>query len=102
MNTEFIRLTFPPRWHYDLLRGLDYFRAVDAPRDERLSDAVELLRARRLSDGRWPLDYEYRGKTYFRLETVGRASRWNTLRALRVLKWWDDANGASDLHSHHV
>jgi hypothetical protein len=89
----FTRLSFPPRWHYDILRGLDHFRAVDAPRDERLSDAIGLLREKRHRDGRWRLENRYRGKTYFKLERIHASSRWNTLRALRVLKWWDGSGG---------
>lgn len=84
-----IRFSFPPRWHYDILRALDYFQAVNAPRDARLSDAIDIVRATRLEDGRWPLQNEYKGKTYFRLERDGAPSRWNTLRAMRVLNWWD-------------
>ncbi len=95
MKSEFTRFTFPPRWHYDVLRALDHFRAVGAPRDPRLAEAVELVRGKRGSDGRWPLDHEYRGKVYFRLEPVGRPSRWNTLRALRVLRWWEGGGPAS-------
>jgi hypothetical protein len=79
---------FPPRWHYDILRALDYFRASNAPRDERLSEAIAIVRARAAPDGRWPLRYAYKGQTYFSLERVNAPSRWNTMRALRVLKWW--------------
>ena len=85
----FTRFSFPPRWHYDVLRALDYFQAVKSPRDQRLQEAVELVRDRRDADGRWRLDNAYRGKTYFEMERVGAPSRWNTLRALCVLKWWD-------------
>jgi hypothetical protein len=85
----FIRFSFPPRWHYDILRALDYFQAVSAPRDPRLADAIDIVRSTRGSDGRWSLDNSYKGKTYFQMEPVGAPSRWNTLRALRVLKWWD-------------
>jgi hypothetical protein len=85
----FLRLAFPPRWHYDILRALDHFQAVDAPRDPRLAEAIDILRDARREDGRWPLQHAYRGKTYFALERLGAPSRWNTLRALRVLKWWD-------------
>ena len=85
----FIRFSFPPRWHYDILRALDYFQAVRAPRDERLSDALDILHSSRMPDGRWTLQNRYRGKTYFELERLGAASRWNTLRALRVLNWWE-------------
>jgi hypothetical protein len=85
----FLRFSFPPRWHYDILRALDYFQSVNAPRDPRITDAIEIVRNARGEDGRWPLQNTYKGKTYFELERVGAASRWNTLRALRVLKWWD-------------
>jgi hypothetical protein len=85
----FLRLSFPPRWHYDILRALDYFQAVNAPRDKRLTDAIDIVKSSRDQDGRWPLQHVYPGKTYFELERKGAPSRWNTLRALRVLKWWD-------------
>lgn len=89
IRAEFLRLSFPPRWHYDILRACDYFRGVRAPRDRRLEEAIEILRGRRLPDGRWKLESRHRGKAYFELERVGAASRWNTLRAQRVLKWWE-------------
>jgi hypothetical protein len=85
----FIRFAFPPRWHYDILRALDYFQAVDAPRDGRLTEAIEIVKSSQQEDGRWPLQNVYKGKTYFELERLGAPSRWNTLRALRVLKWWN-------------
>ena len=87
-KSDFTRLSFPPRWHYDILRGLDHFQAVDAARDERLTDAIEVLEAKRRKDGRWILENRYRGRTYFKLERIRAASRWNTLRGLRVLAWW--------------
>jgi hypothetical protein len=95
IKPDFLRFTFPPRWHYDVLRALDYFQAVGAPRDNRLAEAIELVRRKRRKDGRWPLEHRYRGKTYFELERVGAPSRWNTLRALRVLKWWGDGGRAA-------
>src|SRR5262249_31926539 len=85
----FLRFSFPPRWHYDILRALDYFQAVQAPRDPRLAEAIDIVCSTRDDEGRWPLQNCYRGKTYFALERLGAPSRWNTLRALRVLKWWD-------------
>jgi hypothetical protein len=85
----FIRFSFPPRWHYDILRGLDYFQAVNAPRDDRLADAVDIVRKTQRPDGRWTLHNRYPGKTYFELERLAEPSRWNTLRALRVLQWWE-------------
>jgi hypothetical protein len=91
MKPEFTRFSFPPRWHYDVLRALDYFQSANAARDRRLAEAVELVRASQCEDGRWLLQHTYSGKTYFELERVGASSRWNTLRALRVLKWWDNS-----------
>lgn len=88
IKAAFLRLSFPPRWHYDILRALDHFQAVGAPRDDRLAEAIEIVRAARREDGRWPLQNRYKGKTFFELERLGQPSRWNTLRALRVLKWW--------------
>jgi hypothetical protein len=88
INPAWTRFSFPPRWHYDILRALDYFRVCDAPRDERLAEAVEIVRQRRRPDGRWILQNRYRGRVFFELEKVGAPSRWNTLRALRVLRWW--------------
>jgi hypothetical protein len=85
----FVLFSFPPRWHYDILRALDHFQAVNAPRDPRLADAIDIVRRTRDKEGRWPLQNSYKGKTYFELERLGAPSRWNTLRALRVLKWWD-------------
>jgi len=91
INSHFTRFHFPPRWHYDVLRALDYFRAVGAPRDSRVGEAIDIVRERRHRDGRWFLDRRYRGKTHFKLERLGAGSRWNTLRALRVLRWWQEA-----------
>jgi hypothetical protein len=87
VKSEFTRFHFPPRWHYDVLRALDYFRAAGAERDPRLQDAIDLLDARKQSDGMWRLAKGYPGKVFFELEKAGEASRWNTLRALRVLRW---------------
>ncbi len=83
------RFAFPPRWHYDILRALDYFQAVNAPCDQRLAEAIDIVRRGQREDGRWSLQHSYKGKTHFELERIGAPSRWNTLRALRVLKWWD-------------
>lgn len=93
----FLRFSFPPRWHYDILRALDYFQAVKAPRDPRLAEAINLVANARDPEGRWPLQNTYKGKTYFELEPVGGPSRWNTLRALRVLKWWNGKRGRAQL-----
>lgn len=88
VDQKMLRLSFPPRWHHDILRGLDYFRAAGTARDPRLGDAVDVLVKKRRKDGRWPLQQRYSGRTWFEMEEVGQPSRWNTLRALRVLEWW--------------
>jgi hypothetical protein len=91
VKPEMLRFVFPARWHYDVLRGLDYFQDAAAPPDPRLADAIALVEQRRLKDGRWKANQGYRGKTFFDLEPAAEPSRWNTLRALRVLKWWNRA-----------
>jgi hypothetical protein len=88
VDQRMTRLSFPPWWRYDVLRALDHFAAADAPTDERLIEAVQLVEAKRGSDGRWPLQARHPGATWFEMERVGRPSRWITLRALRVRRWW--------------
>lgn len=82
-------LSFPPRWFYDVLRGLAYFARAGASRDGRLQDAIDLLCDRRRKDGTWPVQHKHPGKVFFDMEQTGGPSRWNTLRALQVLKWWN-------------
>ena len=81
------RLSFPPRWRFDILRGLDHFAATDAPWDPRFHDAVDALVGRRRKDGRWPVQQKHSGRVWFDMEKTGGPSRWNTLRALRVQRW---------------
>jgi hypothetical protein len=82
------RLSFPPYWRYDVLRALDHFQSAGAPPDRRLLDAIDLLDSRRRPDSRWPLQHRHPGAVWFDMERVGAPSRWNTLRALRVQRWW--------------
>jgi hypothetical protein len=89
INPRFTKLSLPYRWQYNVLRALDYFARAGAPKDERAQDAIELLREQRHDDGRWPEQQKYSGKVFFEMEPIGKPSRWNTLRALRVLRWWD-------------
>jgi hypothetical protein len=80
---------FPTWWHYDVLRGLEYLRRAGVVPDERVTEAIDLVVSRRDDDGRWALDTRYPGEMPIELdEGEGRPSRWNTLRALRVLKWY--------------
>ena len=89
VDPALVRFPFPPQWRYDVLRGLEHFRATGAPRDERLEDAIGQVRRRRRSDGAWPVHRPHPGRSWFQLEPTGAPSRVATLRALRVLAWWD-------------
>ncbi|WP_332667811.1 hypothetical protein [Aeromicrobium sp.] len=89
-DEAFTRFPFPPQWHFDALRGLEYFQSASAARDDRLKDAVDLVRGLRRPDGTWRRYRPYPGRTWFEMEPAG-PSRWATLRCLRVLSWWDDA-----------
>ncbi|HSG80272.1 MAG TPA: hypothetical protein VLD62_11875 [Acidimicrobiia bacterium] len=80
---------FPPRWHYDVLRGLDHLRDAEGRPDPRASEAIDRLAALRRSDGRWSKGPQYSGLTFFPLEPGRVPGRWTTLRALRVLRWWN-------------
>jgi hypothetical protein len=87
-NPEFLEFAFPPRYHYDLLRALDYFRATGSAPDARIAEALGILQSKRQADGRWLLDATYEEVLALSLnEPVNQPSRWNTLRALRVLQW---------------
>jgi hypothetical protein len=91
-NPEFMDFAFPPRYHYDLLRALDYFRATGSAPDARIADAVGILQSKRRADGRWLLDATYDEALALTLdEKVNQPSRWNTLRALRVLQWYEQS-----------
>lgn len=90
----FTKLFFPARWHYDVLRGLHYLRDAGVEPDERVDEAIALLRGKRDDEGRWPLEYSYPGEVYFEMDDgEGRPSRWNTLRAMRVMRWYDESHG---------
>ena len=88
-DPQFVDFAFPYYWRYDVLRSLDYFRRRDRV-DPRMEEGIELIRSKRRPDGRWLLDRIHPGRVHFDLEApVGAPSRWNTLRSLRVLDWWD-------------
>jgi hypothetical protein len=88
-HPAFVRFAFPTRYHYDILRALDYFRAAGAQPDARLADAVDIVKRRQQPDGRWLLDDSHDESLAFPFnEVVGEPSRWNTLRALRVLRYF--------------
>ena len=89
-NPAFLKFAFPPRYHYDVLRALDYLRDAGVQPDTRVGDACEVVEGRRQADGRWLLDGAYDEALALPFgESVGQPSRWNTLRALRVLGWYE-------------
>lgn len=94
VDLAWLQFSFPTRWHYDVLRGLEYFRdAGDLP-DPRVDEAIQLLRDKQQPDGTWVLENTHLGKVHFSMEEGdGRPSRWNTLRALRVLRWYGKSAG---------
>ena len=93
INKRWLRFSFPMFWHYDVLRGLDYLRNAGIKPDSRVRDAIETVIERRHQNGRWPLNLLHPERIPLEMETgVGRASRWNTLRALRVLRWYNSLN----------
>jgi hypothetical protein len=90
VNPAWLQFSFPTRWQYDVLRALDYFRAAGDPPDPRVDEAIGWLRSRQQPDGAWLLENTHPGQVHFALEDGdSRPSRWNTLRALRVLRWYE-------------
>ena len=88
VDPAWLQFSFPTRWHYDLLRGLEYFRSAGGPPDPRADEAIGVLRSKRQPDETWLLQNTHPGAVHFELEAGdGQPSRWNTLRALRVLRW---------------
>jgi hypothetical protein len=86
IHIDMLRLSFPSRWKYDILRAFEYFRSAGCEWDERMKPAADILMKKRRKDGRWPLQAKHPGELHFEMEKAGKPSRWNTLRALRVLK----------------
>jgi hypothetical protein len=88
IDPRFTMFSFPVRWYYDVLRALDYFRSTGGPADDRISEALELVAGKRDHAGRWPLENTHQGPSHLEMEGPdGFPSRWNTLRAMRVLRW---------------
>lgn len=86
IDKRMLLLSSPSRWRYDVLRALDYFQESNLPFDPRMQDALDVLISKRRKDGKWPLQGVHKGETHFEMEDTREPSRWNTLRALRVLK----------------
>ena len=91
-GADWTRFSFPAWWYYDVLRGLDYLRDAGITPDERVAEAIELVVSKRQGDGRWLLDTQYPGVLPIQMhEFKNQSSRWNTLRAMRVLRWYENA-----------
>ena len=89
IDPAWMSFSFPTWWHYDVLRGLEYLRKANVTPDERVAEAITLVESKRDSDGRWLLEHQHPGTTAVEVDAgEGQPSRWNTLRALRVLDWY--------------
>lgn len=89
IDPDWTKFSFPTRWHYDVLWGLDYLRRAGVEPDQRLAEAIDLVKKKRDGQGRWPLENPHAGDVHFDMEEgAGWPSRWNTLRAVRVLDWY--------------
>jgi len=95
INKDFLKLSYPCRWYYDILRALDYFQFAKVSYDERMKNALEIISSKRNKEGIWKLSAKHPGRTHFEMEKAGKPSRWNTLRALRVLKFYGMENAKS-------
>jgi len=89
IDKKMLMLSYSSRWKYDILRALDYFQFAGAKYDSRMDDAIQVLLKKRRSDDTWPLQAKHPGKVHFDMEKTGSPSRWNTLRALRVLRYFE-------------
>lgn len=92
IDPSWTQFSFPTGHFYDLLRGLDYLRAAGAAPDERVAEAIDIVASKRDASGRWPLENPHPGALHFDMDAgEGRPSRWNTLRAMRVLRWYEQS-----------
>ena len=91
IDKKMLMLSYPSRWRYDILRALDYFQYTGVKYDPRMKDALDILKKKRRKDKKWPVQAMHPGQTHFDMEKTGGPSRWNTLRALRVLKRFRNA-----------
>lgn len=88
INPNFLKLYYPSRWYYDILKAMDYFQCAHVKYDPRMDDAMKVIQSKKNKDGLWNLTSPHHGQTHFDMEKAGKPSRWNTLRALRVLKYY--------------
>jgi len=89
IDNRMLLLSYPTRWRYDVLRALDYFQFAKVPYDSRMGEAIDVIKKHQSADGTWPMQIRHAGEVLFEIEEVGEPSRWNTLRALRILKYYN-------------
>ena len=95
IDKKMLMLSYPSRWRYDILRALDFFWAAKIGYDERMDPAIKILLKKQKNEGRWPLQMKHKGQVHFDMEEPGGKSRWNTLRAIRVLRYYEIDHGFS-------
>lgn len=95
IDKKMLMLSYPSRWRYDILRAFDYFQSAKIKYDDRMNSAIEVLFKKQRKDGKWPLQMKHPGQVHFDMERAGQASRWNTLRALRVLRHYEKSRAYS-------
>jgi hypothetical protein len=88
INPNFLKFYYPGRWYYDILKAMDYFQLAKVKYDKRMDDALAVILDKRTAAGLWKLASKHPGQTHFEMEQAGKPSRWNTLRALRVLQYY--------------
>ncbi len=101
INKAFLKLSYPSRWRYDILRALDYFQYAGVKWDERMLPALKVLLKKRNKDQSWNVQAKHPGQLHFEMEKAGKPSRWNTLRALRVLSYYQ-ARGLNAIQKERI
>lgn len=89
IKKDFLKLTYPGRWRYDILRALDYFQLANVKCDNRMKPAIQILLKKQNKDSTWNVQAKHSGQVHFEMEKPGKPSRWNTLRAMRVLNHFE-------------
>ncbi len=89
INKDFLKLTYPCRWKYDILRAMDFFQYTGIGWDNRMKVAIDVLKSKRNNEGSWNMQAAHPGQVHVNMEKAGKPSRWNTLRVLRVMKHFE-------------
>lgn len=102
INSNFLKLRYPGRWYYDILKAMDFFQYAEVKYDLRMNEAIQRISSARKRDGKWYLSAKHPGQTHFEMEKSGKPSRWNTLRSLRVLEYYDRKEIQANSLSEHL